>query len=78
MRTTYDLNSELVEEVMELSGESSKSKAIEKALNEYVRRIKIAELRAMIGQMPIDDLSEESKAADLRREQFLDSLRGDS
>ena len=55
MRTTLELDEKLVEAVTELTGVKSKSKAVNKALEEYVRRQRIEELRAMLGKIDLVD-----------------------
>ena len=77
MRTTLDVDETLVEAVVEATGEKSKSKAVNKALQAYLRRKAINELRAMAGKIPIDDLREAQRAADRRRQDVLDGLRGE-
>ena len=77
MRTTFDIDPKILAEVVEATGEKSKSKAVNKVLEEYIRGIKIDELRAMAGKIQIDDVREEQRAADLKRERFLDKLRRD-
>ena len=76
MRTTLDVDTKLLDDVLELTGEKSKSKAVSKALRQYLRSQRIVELRAMAGKIQIDDVKEEQEEADRRREQFLDKLRG--
>ena len=76
MRTTLDLDPELLEEVVRATGQRSKTKAVSKALEQYIRRTKINELRAMAGKFQLDDTREEQRTADRRRQAFLDELRG--
>ena len=54
MRTTLDVSEKLLAEVVELTGEKSKSKAAGKALESYVRDKRIAQLRAMMGNLDLD------------------------
>ena len=75
MRTTLNVDEELLDKVVKATGERSKSKAVSRALTEYVRGLAYDELRQMAGKMPIDDLSEPQREADTRRERFLDNLR---
>ncbi len=75
MRTTLDIDPDLLDSVVETTGERSKTRAVSKALEEYVRRVKINELRAMAGRMPLNDTREQQRAADRRRQAFLDELR---
>jgi hypothetical protein len=76
MRTTLDIDERTLERVVEITCEKSTSKAVQKALDEFIRRKAIDELRAMAGKMPIDDLSKEQREADLTRQRFLDQLWG--
>ena len=44
MRTTIDLDENLLEQVIEATGEKSKTKAVNKAMKEYVRQLHIKHL----------------------------------
>ncbi len=77
MRTTLDVDPKLLRDVLELTGEKSKSKAVSKALKQYLRSKSIAELRAMAGKVAIDDVTAEQSEADRRREELLSSLCGE-
>ena len=55
MRTTLDVDEKLLEGVLEVTGEKSKSKAVSKALEEYIRRKRIQELRDMAGTIDLAD-----------------------
>ena len=74
MRTTLDIDEKLLESVIKLTGEKSKSKAVGKALEAYKRQKSIDALLAMAGKLEIDDMTEDQNAADLRRQEFLDRL----
>ena len=76
MRTTLDIDPKLLEDVVKVTGQQSKTKAVNTALEQYIRRAKIGELRAMAGKFPLDDTREEQRTADRRRQAFLDKLRG--
>ena len=54
MRTTLDVDEKLLEEIVELTGETSKSKAVNKALEEYVRRMRIDHLLSLLGKLDLD------------------------
>ncbi len=54
MRTTLDIDEELLEKVVELTGESSKTKAVNKALEEHVRRLRIEHLLSLLGKLELD------------------------
>ncbi|MSQ13480.1 MAG: DUF2191 domain-containing protein [Dehalococcoidia bacterium] len=59
MRTTLDLDPKLLDDLVKVTGEKSKSKAVHKALEEYVRRKRTAELIAMAGCAKfVDNLKE--------------------
>ena len=77
MRTTLDIDRNLLDSVVAATGERTKSKAVSAALKEYVRRKKIAELREAAGKYQIDDTRAEQREADRRRQEFLDKLRND-
>ena len=54
MRTTLDLDKKLLEQVIEATGEKSKTKAVNKAMEEYVRAIRIKHLRSLRGKLDLD------------------------
>ena len=72
MRTTLDIEPDLLEEVSKLTGEKSHSKAVNKVLAEYIRRQKLEELRNLLGSMPLIDNWQELEELELEemREQF--------
>ena len=78
VRTTLDVDRKLLDEVVKGTGERSKSAAVNKALDEYVRRTKTYELLTMAGRTHLDDTRVEQREADRRRQAFLDELRRDS
>ena len=71
MRTTLDVDPKLLEDVLKATGQKSKSKAVSKALEDYIRRIKIAELRAMAGKIDIEDNWRELEELELKCQQEL-------
>ena len=75
MRTTLNIDKEVLDSVVEITGEKTKSKAVSAVLKEYVRSKKIAKLRALAGKIQIDDTRAEQREADQRRQEFLDKLR---
>ena len=54
MRTTLDINKELLEKVVDATGERSKSKAVNKALGAYVREIRMKRLLELRGTLDLD------------------------
>ncbi|MGC8890957.1 MAG: type II toxin-antitoxin system VapB family antitoxin [bacterium] len=57
IRTTIDINGDLISEVMKISGTKTKKKAILVALKEYLRYKKIEELKSLIGNYDSFDLN---------------------
>jgi len=57
MRTTIDINGNLISEVMKISGIKTKKKAVLVALKEYLRYKKIEELKSLIGNYDSFDLN---------------------
>ena len=55
MRTTLDVDEHLLSEVVSLTGEKTKGKAVSKALAAYVRHRRIQELRGMLGTTDLID-----------------------
>jgi Arc/MetJ family transcription regulator len=59
MRTTLDLPKELVEEAMKATNINTKTKVIIAALEQLIRKSKIAEIKNYKGQVDLDiDLNE--------------------
>ena len=75
MRTTITIDQTLLEELVETTGEKSKSAALNKAAEEYVRRQKLRDLKDYWLGIQVEDIRDEAIKADRRRERFLDSLR---
>lgn len=55
MRTTLDIDKEVLDEVVRLTGERRKSKAVTKALQDYVRQKKIENLWSLAGKIDLVD-----------------------
>ncbi len=55
MRTTLAIEETLLDKIEKLTGEKSKSKAVRKALEEYVQWRAIEGLRALAGKIDIAD-----------------------
>ena len=75
MRTTLNIDDKLLESIVEVTGERSKSKAVNAALKEYIRRKHVQELIDSWGKIIVDDFSEEFDRLDLERQDYLESLR---
>ena len=74
MRTTLNIDDEILAEVIKATGEKSKSKAVNMALGRYVRQKKIENLLSMAGNMEIDDTSVEQAKVDKQREERIEKL----
>ncbi len=55
MRTTIMIDDTLMNKVQELSNEKNKSKLINRALNEYVQKLHIEQLKQLSGKVSIED-----------------------
>ena len=55
MRTTLDIDNRLLEEVAKTTGEKSLSKAVSRALEEFIRRRKIERLIELAGKIDLVD-----------------------
>ena len=75
MRTTLDIDVELLDKVVEATGEKTKGKAVNAALKEYIRRKHVQELIDSWGKIIVDDYSEEALKLDEERRAYLESLR---
>ena len=74
MRTTLDIDEKLIDDILRITGEKQKSKAVTKVLEEFRRRVAIEELRAMAGKFDFKDRLEEQHEADLKRQKYLEEL----
>lgn len=71
MRTTVDVRKELLDEVLRVSKEKSRNRAIGKALEEYLKRKKIEEIKAHAGKLGIVDNLKELEGKDLERQRRI-------
>ena len=82
MRTTLTIDPKLLEEVIALTGERSRSKAVSKALEQYVWLKRVDELRAIAGKIDlVDNLDEleELELEEMRRDlELADALERQS
>lgn len=77
MRTTLDIDERLLGAVVKATGERSRSKAVQKVLEDYLRHRAIDELRGSAGKIGLDDMQEEQRVADRRRHGLLEDQRED-
>ncbi len=78
MRTTLDIDGKLLDSIVDATGEKTKSRAVNAALKEYIRRKQVQELIDSWGTIVVDDYSDDALKLDLKRRAFLDSLGKDS
>ena len=66
MRTTLDVDRKLLDEVVEVTGERSKSAAVNRALWDYIRRKRVDELREIAGNIDLVNNLRELEALELK------------
>jgi hypothetical protein len=64
MRTTLDLDDELMRSLMVRHPGETKTKAVEAAIADHVHRDAVAKLRELRGAVEIEDISAEMRAID--------------
>lgn len=74
MRTTLNIDEKILAEVIEATGEKSKSKAVNMALKQFIRQKTIKNLLSMVGKLEIDDTSEEQAKVDKERDERIEKL----
>ena len=70
MRTTLDIDPDLLDSVVAATGEKTKSKAVNAALKEYIRRKHVQELIDSWGKIIVDDYSEQALEAQEHKRAF--------
>jgi len=65
MRTTLNISDALIEELMSVTDTKTKTKAIEAAIREYVRRRKIRKLKSLSGKIDLVDNWQELRESEL-------------
>ncbi len=65
MRTTLDIDAQLMEEAIQLSGERTKAAAVETALREYVRLRRKKLLLDLAGKVRLEENWRELREAEL-------------
>ena len=66
MRTTLDVDRNLLDQVVEATGERSKSAAVNRALSDYMRRKRVDELREIAGSIDLVNNLRELEALELK------------
>jgi metal-responsive CopG/Arc/MetJ family transcriptional regulator len=67
MRTTIAIDEHLIEELMRVEGDVSRSEAIRRAVEDYLRRKRIDEFMSLAGSGLVDLDWRENKSLDLRK-----------
>ena len=71
MRTTITIPDETFEDLLKLSGEENRTKAVQVAVEYYNRRMKLERLRAMRGTLDLEG-TEDLDQADLQEQAQLE------
>ena len=66
MRTNIELNQELIEDIMKLTAISTKKEVVNKALEEYLRKLKLAELADLAGKIEWEGDLDEMRTGRIR------------
>jgi hypothetical protein len=66
MRTTLDIDDELMRALMERHPGASKTDAVERAIREYLAADAHARIRALRGKLEIEDVSDDLRRIDRR------------
>lgn len=69
VRTTLKIPADLVEQVLKVSGEKSKTRAIVAAMKSYVRMTKLEDLKALRGKISIDYNWEQEEQMEMEAEE---------
>jgi metal-responsive CopG/Arc/MetJ family transcriptional regulator len=67
MRTTIAIDEELIDELMRVEGEVSRSEAIRRAVEDYLRRKRVDEFMALAGSRLIEMDWKVAERLDLRK-----------
>ncbi len=74
MRTTLDIDDELMRALMDRHPGASKREAVENAIREFLRSDAVARLRALAGKVEVDDTYREMRKADEERQRRIQRL----
>lgn len=67
MRTTIDIDPDLLKKVVEITGEKSKGRAVDRAMEEFVRLRRLDKLRALRGKIDLVDNLDELKRLEIEK-----------
>ncbi|OQW89165.1 MAG: hypothetical protein BWK72_04200 [Rhodoferax ferrireducens] len=65
MRTTITIDDQLMNQLMQTTGETSPAKALRQAVQDYVRQARVKKLLALRGQVPLEDNWRELRSLDV-------------
>ena len=71
MRTTLNLDEELVRELMKVTEAKTKTEAIHQAISEAIRRRKLDQLKSLSGKVRVAADWKKSEQAEIRRQNRL-------
>ncbi len=74
MRTTIDIDERVLKDVVKLTGEKRKGKAVNHALKEFVRQQRLRELADMIGKVKLVDNWRELEELELQEMETMDRI----
>jgi Arc/MetJ family transcription regulator len=74
MRTTLDIDDAVLADIVEITGQKNKSKAVNEALRKYLQWKAAKELIALAGQIDMVDDRDERRRLDLERWETLDQV----
>lgn len=77
MRTTVTMSDEVLTDLMRFSDAKTKTEAVNRAVEEWVRLRKIRELRSLRGRLSFDQGIEEIRRADIEELRDLESHGAD-
>ena len=69
MRATLNIPDELISEVLKLSGEKSKTKAIVTAMQEFVREKKLQKILSLRGKIKIDNVTKKLDKLEMKEQE---------
>jgi Arc/MetJ family transcription regulator len=74
MRTTLDIDDELMRALMDRHPGASKREAVENAIREFLRSDAVVRLRALSGKVEVDDTYLEMRKADEERQRRIQRM----
>lgn len=76
MRTTLNLDDHVMDELLRLATADTKTQAVTQAIQEYVRRKQLEELRQLRGRLPLRTNWRQCERGELRDLKRLERRRG--